>query len=423
MMEKLDMEIVEKELPAGWEWRRLGEVCKTTSGGTPDRKNASFYNGTIPWVKSGELDKGIIYETEEYITEAALENSSAKLFPKGTILIAMYGATIGKIAVLGVEACTNQAICGILQSPALEPIYLLLYLESQRSNLVKLGTGGAQPNINQGVIKNLPVPLPPLAEQQRIVAQIEALFSELEAGKARIFAAQHQLKTYRQAVLKWAFEGRLTREDVVEGELPEGWETTLIESIGDVQLGRQRSPGNVSNLFPRKYIRAANITENGLDLSNLLEMEFSPKEFPRFKLEYGDLVLSEASGSASQVGKPAIWNNEIEDCCFQNTVIRLRLHDIRSVDYLLWLLKFFYKSGFFAKVAGGVGINHLSAGKFSKIEIPLPPLEEQHRIVQEIESRLSQCDALEAGLQAALQQAESLRQSILKQAFEGKLVG
>src|SRR5690606_20534806 len=91
----------------------LGEVFKTTSGGTPSRRNANYYNGSIPWVKSGELDKGIINETEEKISKEALKNSSAKIFPKGTLLIALYGATIGKLSFLGIEASTNQAICGI----------------------------------------------------------------------------------------------------------------------------------------------------------------------------------------------------------------------------------------------------------------------------------------------------------------------
>ena len=103
-------------LPENWEVKKLGDVCFTTSGGTPSRKNSSYYGGTIPWVKSGELDKGLILDTEEKITEEAIRNSSAKVFPKGTLLIALYGATIGKLAFLGIDAATNQAICGIYKN-------------------------------------------------------------------------------------------------------------------------------------------------------------------------------------------------------------------------------------------------------------------------------------------------------------------
>ena len=104
------------ELPKDWKWVKLGEVCHTTSGGTPSRRETKYYNGTIPWVKSGELDKGVITDTEEKISEEAVKNSSAKIFPKGTLLIALYGATIGKLAFLGVDAATNQAICGIYKN-------------------------------------------------------------------------------------------------------------------------------------------------------------------------------------------------------------------------------------------------------------------------------------------------------------------
>ena len=116
------------QLPNNWKWVRLGEVCETTSGGTPSRKEQKYYQGKIPWVKSGELDKGLITDTEEKITKEALKNSSAKLFPKGTLLIALYGATIGKLAFLGVDAATNQAICGIYENDTLDSHHLYFYV-------------------------------------------------------------------------------------------------------------------------------------------------------------------------------------------------------------------------------------------------------------------------------------------------------
>ena len=273
------------------------------------------------------------------------------------------------------------------------------------------------------IVRDIQIPLPPLPEQHRIVAKIEELFSSLDKGIESLKTAQAQLKTYRQAVLKWAFEGKLTNENVKEGELPKGWKWVKISDAGKVQLGRQRSPKNVSNNYPTKYIRAANITKDGLDISDVLEMEFNPKEFVNYQLHYGDIVLSEASGSPTQIGKPAIWKNQIADCCFQNTVIRLRPNKIAVSEFLYFLFRSFYENGNFAEIAGGVGINHLSAGKFSNMEIPLPPtLPEQHRIVSEIETRLSVCDKLEESITQSLVKAEALRQSILKKALEGKLV-
>ena len=181
-----------------WQIKTLGEVSVTTSGGTPSRGNKSYYNGTIPWVKSGELNKGIIYDTEEKITEEAIKNSSAKIFPKGTLLIALYGATIGKLAFLGVDAATNQAVCGIYQNDSIDSKYIYNFLFHKKQDLVKQGIGGAQPNISQTILKKLAIPLPPLETQQAIVSKIEELFSELDKGIEDLKTAQQQLKTYRQ---------------------------------------------------------------------------------------------------------------------------------------------------------------------------------------------------------------------------------
>ena len=221
----------EIEIPKHWQLKKLGEVCNTTSGGTPSRQKLSYYNGNIPWVKSGELDKGLILDTEEKISEEAIKNSSAKVFPKGTLLIALYGATIGKLAFLGVDAATNQAICGIFKNDNIDSNYLYHFLYFKKPNLVKQGIGGAQPNISQTILKNLDLPFPPLPEQQAIVGKIEELLSELENGKQQLLTAQKQLKVYRQSLLKWAFEGKLTNTNVKEGELPKGWKWVKLGSI------------------------------------------------------------------------------------------------------------------------------------------------------------------------------------------------
>jgi type I restriction enzyme, S subunit len=199
------------------------------------------------------------------------------------------------------------------------------------------------------------------------------------------------------------------------------WRWMRVDEVGDVQLGRQRSPKNRSADYPTKYLRAANITERGLDLSDVLEMDFNPEERERHRLRAGDIVLSEASGSASQVGKPAIWREELPLCCIQNTVIRLR-PKLAEPEYLLWLFTHFYRNGVFAQVAGGVGINHLSAAKFKQLTIPVPPLPEQRRIVAEIEAQFTKLDAGVAALKRVQANLKRYRAAVLKAACEGKLV-
>lgn len=196
-----------------WKTVRLGDVAKTSSGGTPKRGTPDFYGGDIPWVKSGELGDGTVYEVGETITETGLKNSSAKLFPKGTLCIALYGATIGKLGVLGVDATTNQAVCGIFLPQDIDTQYVFHFLASIRRDLIEKGKGGAQPNINQGIIRDIELPIPEtLAEQRQIVAEIEKQFTRLDAGVEGLKRVQANLKRaarLRQSILKKAFEGEL----------------------------------------------------------------------------------------------------------------------------------------------------------------------------------------------------------------------
>ena len=158
-----------------WPLVELGSALRTSSGGTPSRRKNQYYaNGAIPWFKSGEVATGILMSSEEYITEDGLKRSSAKIFPAGTVLVAMYGATAGKVGILGIEAAINQAICGILPDNVVIPEFLFYHLIGREKELVKLSLGGAQPNISQAIVRSLSIPIPPLETQQQVVAEIKA---------------------------------------------------------------------------------------------------------------------------------------------------------------------------------------------------------------------------------------------------------
>jgi type I restriction enzyme S subunit len=167
------------EIPKHWKVVKIGDVAQTSSGGTPSRAKREYYGGNIPWVKSSELKDNIIYDTEEKITKEGLENSSAKIFPKGTLLIAMYGATVGKTGILGINAATNQAICAILPNKIFDPCFLMSYIIFRRDQLIFVSSGGAQPNISQEIIRAFKVPLPPISEQQRIAEILSTVDKKL----------------------------------------------------------------------------------------------------------------------------------------------------------------------------------------------------------------------------------------------------
>lgn len=206
-----------------------------------------------------------------------------------------------------------------------------------------------------------------------------------------------------------------------EQDLPANWAHARLDEVGAVRLGRQRSPDKQSGRYTTKYLRAGNITPAGLNLTNLLEMDFTPAERATFALRDGDLVVTEASGSAAQVGRAAIWRGEVPGCCFQNTVIRLRPHAI-TPEFALLTLRHLALSGQFERVARGVGIQHLGAARFAAISIPVPPWAEQIRIAKTADEKLKELREAEAALQSALKGIAAQDKEILAAAATGELV-
>lgn len=203
------------ELPKGWVWCRLGEVFSTTSGGTPTKGNHQYWNGNIIWYKSGELNDGLLKtDSKEKITETGLKESSATLFPAGTLLIAMYGATAGKLAILGRDATTNQAVCGFYKNELIESDYLFKYLMANRSKMISESWGMSQPNISQTYLKNFVFALPPIEEQKILINKVNDLLTKSEQLKSEIIQSEQHTNMLMQAVLKEAFENK--NEEVYE---------------------------------------------------------------------------------------------------------------------------------------------------------------------------------------------------------------
>ena len=189
--------------PKGWEVKKLGEVAETTSGGTPSKTHAEYYEGgTIPWLRSGEVSQGLIYETELFITQAGLDNSSAKIVPVNTVAVAMYGATVGEVGIIKAPMCTNQAVCNIFPNENFTSAYLRYFLMAMKPKYTEVAAGGAQPNISQAIIRDTLVALPPLALQQSFAAQIEAI----EQQKALIRRSLDETRTLLAARMQYYFE-------------------------------------------------------------------------------------------------------------------------------------------------------------------------------------------------------------------------
>lgn len=171
-------------MKTSWQTKKLSDVCNTGAGGTPLKSHKDYYeNGNIPWLRSGEVCQKEIIKSELLITEKGLKNSSAKIFPKDTVLIAMYGATAGQVGILRFEATTNQAICGVLPNKNILPEFIYFFFLLEKENLIKQATGNAQPNISQIKIKNTQIPILTLPEQRRIVKILYEVFEETARAK------------------------------------------------------------------------------------------------------------------------------------------------------------------------------------------------------------------------------------------------
>ncbi len=454
-------------------------------------------NGTVRLIQLADIGDGnFLDKSARFLTRAKAHALNCTFLAKGDLLIARLAEPLGRCCIFPLngeeEYVTVVDVCVVrLGTSVIDPKYVMYAINSARTrtDIEAHSSGSTRKRVSRRNLARVTVPLAPRYEQCRIVAKIEELFSELDKGIESLKTARRQLEVYRQAVLKHAFEGKLTAQwreenkDKLETpeellihikrerearhgqqltdwktalrrweangkegkkpnkprgvkqvpafaeeemglleKLPSSWQWLSAEVVGAIQLGRQRSPRNRSKSYPTKYIRAANITEQGLELDDVLDMEFAPHELNTYRLEKRDLVLSEASGSAAQVGKPAIWDGQIPNCCFQNTVIRHRPYCGEHAAYLLWLYRFYYLSGKFARVAGGVGINHLSANKFAQLALPICSPLEQHEVVLLLEDKFKFLQESEREIIAALERAVSLRQSILNEAFAGRLV-
>ena len=265
----------------GWPRVMLGDqkIATMGSGGTPSRQNAEYFKGKILWVKSGELKEAMITDTEEKISTVALNNSSAKIFPRNTVLIAMYGATVGRTAILGADAATNQAVCGIITNPKmLLPEYLFYYLQSKKNFLIGKSIGGAQPNISQTVIRHLEVPLPPIEAQKHIASILE----RAEQLKEKRKKANELLAKLPQSVFLEMF-----------GNLNNFEQTKCEELCENISVGIVIKPSKYYRENGVPALRSLNIKPNKFNLENLVFVSEADNnsKIIKSRLNKGDIVM------------------------------------------------------------------------------------------------------------------------------------
>ena len=408
-------------IPENWCWTYLSCVAQWGSGGTPSRKILAYYDGEISWIKTGELNDELIYESEEHISSEAIANSSAKLFPIHTVIIAMYGATIGKVGILEIEAATNQACACAVSSTAIDYKYLFYYAKSQKEAFIKKGKGGAQPNISQEIIKTHEIPLPPLPEQHRIVNRIESLFAKLDEAKEKAQAVVDGVELRKSAILHKAFTGELTERWRKEhGVGLESWKIVLLnDCIQKMQNGLAKRSGSIGESYV--VLRLANLSEDGFDTSNLREILLDGKEQETYSLLENDVIMIRVNGSKDNVGRQLLVP-DVKKWAFCDHIIRIRYQNNILPDYMVLFSKSDnYRTYVKDHMVSSAGQNTISRKGIANMAVPVPECDEQKEIVRTLGVLFNKEQQAKEAAEVVLAQIDTMKKAILARAFRGEL--
>jgi len=427
-------------LPNNWVETTLGDIATVQSGGTPSRSNKLYWDGDIPWVKISDIDNWYVKETKELITKSGLENSSTKIFPKGTILFTIF-ATIGKVGVLDIDATTNQAIAGITPIDLVNHRFITYSLLELVQELQKQGKGVAQKNINLTILKALNVPLPPLPEQKRIVAKLDGLFAHFEEVKTRLDKIPQLLKDFRQQVLTQAVTGKLTKEwregkELLEVKIesiinnsyshvqvPKVWVNTIIEKIGLVKGGKRLPKGHklVSENTGRPYIRARDLKEGTVLTTNMMFLlPETQAQINRYIVNKLDLYITIVG---AKIGDAGIIPETMHGANLTENAAKITEVDSHvNPNYMaLWLRGSICQNNIQDTIMSAAQ-GKLALTRIKQLPVYIPPSEEQTEIVSRVETLFLTVDEIEEKYNYLKQKTENLPQAVLQKAFNGELV-
>ena len=439
------------DIPESWEWVRLGNIGDWGSGATPNRTTPEYYNGNIPWLKTGDLNDNYITDIPETITELALAKTSVRLNPIGSVLIAMYGATIGKLGILKIPATTNQACCACVPFTDIYNEFLFYFLMSQKVAFVKRGEGGAQPNISKEKIVSTLMPLPPVAEQKRIVEKLRILqpyidyYAVLE--KSDIKLTQSFPEKLKKSILQYAVQGKLVPQDPADEpasvlleriraekeqlikagkikrdkhesvifrrdnsyyekvdeierciddeipfEIPESWEWCRLKSLTENITSGSRDWAKYYSTTGAAFLRMGNLSKNSFDLrlEHIQRVTIPSKaEGTRTSLQSGDLLFS----ITGDVGMLGLIPDGFEKAYInQHTAMIRFLPEMRN-KYIPYLLLTDYAQKFYNANQHGIK-NSFRLDSIGELLVSIPPEKELFRILQRISLVLSKIAVL-----------------------------
>ena len=382
---------------------KLGDIFEIGSGGTPSKSHPEYYGGDIPWVKTGDLKSEYLYEVEDFITKEGLKNSSAKLYEPDTVLIAMYGATIGATSILKMDACTNQACAAFKKNDKVIPEYLYYFLKSQKVKFVKDGVGGAQPNISAGYLKKVEMELPSLDEQRAIVEVLDKTTNIMVMRNQEIASLDNLIKA---------------RFVEMFGDMylnSKGWSEAKLESMADVVSGITKGRKTKSeDLTEVPYMAVSNVKDGYIDWTTVKTIGATQQEIEQYRLLADDVLMTEG-GDPDKVGRGAIIKEPLENCIHQNHIFRVRLDEsvVLPEFFAEYLQHQRSKRYFLGCAKQTTGIASINMTQLRALPVLIPPLSKQEEFVLFKE----QVDKSKVAIQAALDKSQLLFDSLMQKYF------
>lgn len=374
---------------------RLGDIFTISSGGTPDKRQAKYYeNGTISWVKTGDLKEKYVSHNIERITQEGLDNSSAKLFPADTVLVAMYGATIGACSILGFEASTNQACAAFLPTSKVLPDYLYYFLQSKKDIFVQSSVGGAQPNISAGYLKRFPFDIIPVESQRKIISALDSVSTLISLRKQQLAKLDELVKVRFVEMF-----GDLTINS-------KGLKIVHLSEVAEYFNGLTYKPENVSDIGTI-VLRSSNIQDNQLDFADTVRVNCQIKE--RLFVRENDILMCSRNGSARLVGKVALIRELNEPMSFGAFMMIIRS------KYYPYLVTYFQDEDFRRQIKTGATttINQITGRMLDEVALPVPELKNMAAFESFTEKIFSQ----KLTIQQSLDKLEVLRKSLMQEYF------
>ena len=397
------------ELPTGWHVATLGDVARWGSGGTPRAGTAAYYGGDIRWAVIGDLNDGIVSKTSGSITDLGLKESSAKLVPRGSVLIAMYGS-IGKLGIAGVDLATNQAIAFAIPDPSLDARFLFLYLLSQRRQLGAAGKGATQQNIGQGTLKAWLMPVPPLDEQRRIVEILEDHLSRLDAADAYLTTCGVRARSWHAALVNAAIWPGTSSERPLS--------SLLREPMRNGHSARASADGRGIRTLTLTAVTRGQFTDEFTKLTVA-----DPQKAAGLWLKSGDILVQRAN-TAELVGTTRRYDGPDHWAIFPDLLIRVRVDESQVTPHYVaavmqseaahrWLR---------ARAKGLAGsMPKIDQSTIGALPIPTPVLEDQRQVASRVADLSQETQRLSKELRRAQAQGVALRRALLHAAFTGRL--